>query len=105
MRRGCVRLAWCATANKEIVQRRAVRPPPACATRPPPACATGRTPAVRLRDAPAVRLRDAPAVRGAGCRLITEEIETDLEAATLTELGVEFGRGYLFGRPEPLPPG
>lgn len=67
--------------------------------------ATGRAPAARLRDAPAVRLRDAPAVRGAGCRLITEGIETDLEAATLTELGVEFGRGYLFGRPEPLPPG
>ena len=39
--------------------------------------------------------------RTAGCRLIAEGIETDQEAATLFGLGVEFGQGYLFGRPEP----
>ncbi len=39
--------------------------------------------------------------RSAGCRLVAEGIETELEAATLAQLGVEFGQGYLFGRPEP----
>jgi EAL domain-containing protein (putative c-di-GMP-specific phosphodiesterase class I) len=37
-----------------------------------------------------------------GCRLIGEGIETELEAATLLKLGVEFGQGFLFGTPEPL---
>jgi PAS domain S-box-containing protein len=37
--------------------------------------------------------------RSAGCRLIAEGVETELEAATLEHLGVEFGQGYLFGRP------
>jgi PAS domain S-box-containing protein len=37
--------------------------------------------------------------RTAGCRLIAEGIETREEARTLTELGVEFGQGYFFGRP------
>jgi PAS domain S-box-containing protein len=41
--------------------------------------------------------------RSSGCRLVGEGVETELEASTLTELGVEFGQGYLFGRPEPLP--
>ncbi len=41
--------------------------------------------------------------RSAGCRLVAEGIETDLEAATLLQLGVEFGQGYLFGRPAALP--
>ncbi len=40
--------------------------------------------------------------RTAGCRLIAEGIETEEEAATLRGLGVEFGQGYLFGRPEPV---
>ena len=40
--------------------------------------------------------------RTAGCRLIAEGVETSEEAATLTALGVEFGQGYLFGRPEPI---
>ncbi len=40
--------------------------------------------------------------RTAGCRLIAEGVETVEEAATLTALGVEFGQGYLFGRPEPV---
>lgn len=38
--------------------------------------------------------------RTAGCRLVAEGIETEEEARTLTELGVEFGQGYLFGYPE-----
>lgn len=40
--------------------------------------------------------------RTAGCRLVAEGIETEAEAATLLGLGVEFGQGYLFGRPEPV---
>jgi EAL domain-containing protein (putative c-di-GMP-specific phosphodiesterase class I) len=40
--------------------------------------------------------------RTAGCRLIAEGIETEDEARTLTDLGVEFGQGYLFGRPLPI---
>lgn len=40
--------------------------------------------------------------RSAGCRLIAEGVETVEEARTLTALGVEFGQGYLFGRPEPV---
>jgi EAL domain-containing protein (putative c-di-GMP-specific phosphodiesterase class I) len=40
--------------------------------------------------------------RTAGCRLIAEGVETPEEAETLTLLGVEFGQGYLFGRPEPV---
>ncbi|MGZ8515067.1 MAG: EAL domain-containing protein [Candidatus Limnocylindrales bacterium] len=40
--------------------------------------------------------------RTAGCRLIAEGVETAEEADTLTSLGVEFGQGYLFGRPEPI---
>ncbi|HEY5276023.1 MAG TPA: EAL domain-containing protein, partial [Coriobacteriia bacterium] len=40
--------------------------------------------------------------RTAGCRLIAEGVETTEEADTLTSLGVEFGQGYLFGRPEPI---
>jgi PAS domain S-box-containing protein len=38
--------------------------------------------------------------RSAGCRLIAEGIETEDEARTLRELGVELGQGYLFGRPD-----
>ncbi|MGA2513872.1 MAG: EAL domain-containing protein [Candidatus Limnocylindrales bacterium] len=37
--------------------------------------------------------------RTAGWRLIAEGIETEEEARTLTELGVDFGQGYLFGHP------
>ncbi len=40
--------------------------------------------------------------RSAGCRLVAEGIETEEEAATLRDLGVEFGQGYLYGRPEPV---
>jgi len=41
--------------------------------------------------------------REVGCRLVAEGVETDDEARTLTELGVEFAQGYLFGRPESVP--
>jgi EAL domain-containing protein (putative c-di-GMP-specific phosphodiesterase class I) len=37
----------------------------------------------------------------AGCRLVAEGVETEDEARALLELGVEFGQGYWFGRPEP----
>jgi PAS domain S-box-containing protein len=38
--------------------------------------------------------------RMAGCRLIAEGVETEEEARALRELGVEFGQGYWFGRPD-----
>ena len=41
--------------------------------------------------------------RTAGCRLVAEGVETAEEARTLTELGVEFGQGFWFGRPMPAP--
>lgn len=39
--------------------------------------------------------------RTAGCRLVGEGVETEDEAWALTQLGIEFGQGYWFGRPEP----
>lgn len=38
-----------------------------------------------------------------GCRLIAEGIETQAEADTLIALGIEFGQGYLLGRPARIP--
>jgi PAS domain S-box-containing protein len=38
--------------------------------------------------------------RASGCRLIAEGVETEEEARALKELGVEFGQGYWFGRPD-----
>ena len=38
--------------------------------------------------------------RTSGCRLLAEGVETKEEAQALTQLGVEFGQGYWFGRPE-----
>jgi EAL domain-containing protein (putative c-di-GMP-specific phosphodiesterase class I) len=35
----------------------------------------------------------------ARCQLIAEGVETESEAATLAELGVELAQGYLFGAP------
>jgi EAL domain-containing protein (putative c-di-GMP-specific phosphodiesterase class I) len=35
------------------------------------------------------------------CELIAEGIETDEELASLRELGIQLGQGYLLGRPEP----
>jgi PAS domain S-box-containing protein len=37
--------------------------------------------------------------RTSGCRLVAEGIETEEEALTLAELGVEFGQGFWLGRP------
>jgi EAL domain-containing protein (putative c-di-GMP-specific phosphodiesterase class I) len=36
-----------------------------------------------------------------GLQLIAEGVETDAERLTLSGLGIEFGQGYLFGRPAP----
>jgi EAL domain-containing protein (putative c-di-GMP-specific phosphodiesterase class I)/DNA-binding response OmpR family regulator len=36
-----------------------------------------------------------------GCGLIAEGVESLAEAEILQRLGIEFGQGYLFGRPEP----
>jgi EAL domain-containing protein (putative c-di-GMP-specific phosphodiesterase class I)/CheY-like chemotaxis protein len=38
-----------------------------------------------------------------GAQVAGEGIETEEEAQVLTRLGVRFGQGYLFGRPESLP--
>jgi EAL domain-containing protein (putative c-di-GMP-specific phosphodiesterase class I) len=38
----------------------------------------------------------------AGFALLGEAIETEPEAAALYALGVEYGQGYLFGRPAPI---
>lgn len=38
-----------------------------------------------------------------GCRLVAEGIETRAELATVTDLAVELGQGYLLGRPAPAP--
>ena len=40
--------------------------------------------------------------RTAGCSLIAEGIETPEEGLTLTGFGVQYGQGYLLGRPEPV---
>jgi EAL domain-containing protein (putative c-di-GMP-specific phosphodiesterase class I) len=40
---------------------------------------------------------------GIGAQVLAEGIETEEEAATLLELGVDLGQGFLFGRPEPAP--
>jgi len=37
-----------------------------------------------------------------GVQLIAEGIESQLEATTCMRLGVQYGQGYLFGRPQPL---
>lgn len=41
--------------------------------------------------------------RAAGAKVAAERIETEEEAALMASLGVEFGQGWLFGRPAPLP--
>ena len=38
-----------------------------------------------------------------GAQVIAERIETEAEALVMAELGVEFGQGWLFGRPGQLP--
>ncbi|MCU0984656.1 MAG: EAL domain-containing protein, partial [Acetobacteraceae bacterium] len=41
--------------------------------------------------------------RSTGAQVIAEQVETEAEAAMLRELGVEYGQGFLFGRPGHLP--
>lgn len=41
-------------------------------------------------------------VRAAGGQLVAEGIETPAELAVLTDLRVDFGQGYLLGRPAPV---
>ena len=41
--------------------------------------------------------------RRIGAHLVAEGIETRSDLATLVELGVEFGQGYLIGKPEANP--
>ena len=41
--------------------------------------------------------------RATGAEMVAERIETEAEAAILTSLGVQYGQGWLFGRPEALP--
>lgn len=38
-----------------------------------------------------------------GAAVVAERVETEAEAAMLTRLGVEYGQGWLFGKPGPLP--
>jgi EAL domain-containing protein (putative c-di-GMP-specific phosphodiesterase class I) len=41
--------------------------------------------------------------RCVGAQAIAETVETEKEASTMQELGVQFGQGWLFGRPGRLP--
>jgi EAL domain-containing protein (putative c-di-GMP-specific phosphodiesterase class I) len=45
----------------------------------------------------------AEVIRAASAAIVAEQIETEAEAEALRLLGVEFGQGWLFGRPGPLP--
>ncbi len=38
-----------------------------------------------------------------GAKTVAETIETEAQARLMREIGVEFGQGYLFGRPGALP--
>lgn len=38
-----------------------------------------------------------------GAKTVAETIETEEQARLMREIGIEFGQGYLFGRPAPLP--
>jgi EAL domain-containing protein (putative c-di-GMP-specific phosphodiesterase class I) len=38
----------------------------------------------------------------AGAQVVAERIETEAEAGALRAVGVEFGQGWLFGRPGQL---
>jgi EAL domain-containing protein (putative c-di-GMP-specific phosphodiesterase class I) len=41
--------------------------------------------------------------RGAGAQIVAERTETEGEAEVLRQVGVQYGQGWLFGRPGPLP--
>lgn len=38
-----------------------------------------------------------------GARVVAEGLETEADLALVRELGLEFGQGYLLGRPQPVP--
>lgn len=44
-------------------------------------------------------------IHGVGALVIAEHVETEEEAALMRDLGVDFGQGWLHGRPGPLPGG
>lgn len=41
--------------------------------------------------------------RAAGAKVVAERVETEAEAEALAGIGADFGQGWLFGRPGPLP--
>jgi len=41
--------------------------------------------------------------RAVNAAVIAEMVETEQQASLMAEIGVQFGQGYLFGRPGPLP--
>ncbi len=41
--------------------------------------------------------------RGAGAEVVAERVETEAEADALRRLGIQYGQGWLFGRPGALP--
>jgi EAL domain-containing protein (putative c-di-GMP-specific phosphodiesterase class I) len=41
--------------------------------------------------------------RAVGAEIVAERVETESEATALGQLGVQYGQGWLFGRPGPLP--
>ena len=44
-------------------------------------------------------------VRAAGAEIVAERVEIEAEAEALRLLGVQYGQGWLFGHPGPLPVG
>jgi len=44
-------------------------------------------------------------VRAAGAEIVAERVEIEAEAEVLRQLGVQYGQGWLFGYPGPLPDG
>jgi EAL domain-containing protein (putative c-di-GMP-specific phosphodiesterase class I) len=42
-------------------------------------------------------------IRAARAEIVAEHIETEAEAEALRQLGVQYGQGWLFGQPGPLP--
>ncbi len=45
----------------------------------------------------------AEIARASGASVVAERVETEAEAAALQAIGVDYGQGWLFGRPGPVP--